>query len=265
MYPSPTSKTPLTKNGQIVTFVTVGSNAGVLSYSVLVVQLSLKRGKVMNKLFLIVTLSTVAMLVACASGPVEATRIVEAETEVEVEVTREVEVKVEVTRVVEVEIEVTREVEVEVEITREVEVTPKPSPTPEPISYEDYADWRNEVADTFIRGVETLGDVERVNLVRFLEGVMEVELNTKWASRDSQPEVTWAVVTGLASVAEDDMDIAWRKKAVDSEDFTLLLRTYSTNGDYRYQSETDYDTLMKLANRSMSYDEWVEAANAGFK
>ncbi|WP_420642414.1 hypothetical protein [Candidatus Leptofilum sp.] len=73
--------------------------------------------------------------VACASEPVEVTRVVENDVEVTrfVEVTREVEREVEVTREVEVPVEVTTEVEIEVTRIVEVEVTAVPTQTPTPL------------------------------------------------------------------------------------------------------------------------------------
>lgn len=94
----------------------------------------------MKRMLIIVALFTIVVLAACASEPVEVTRVVSEVSESEVEVTRIVETKVEVE--VEVEIEVTRLVEIPVEVTRIVEevviVTPTslpPTSTPETPDY----------------------------------------------------------------------------------------------------------------------------------
>jgi hypothetical protein len=49
------------------------------------------------------------------------------------------------------------------------------------------------------------------------------------------------------------------------DDFIIHITTYSANGDYRYQSDTDFDTLMKLHDKQITYEEWVVASNAGFR
>ncbi|GJM42995.1 MAG: hypothetical protein DHS20C20_32770 [Ardenticatenaceae bacterium] len=89
------------------------------------------------KLKLPILILSLLLFVACASEPVEVTRVVENDVEVTkiVEVTREVDREVEVTREVEVPVEVTTEVEIEVEVTRivEVEVTAVPTQTPTPL------------------------------------------------------------------------------------------------------------------------------------
>lgn len=200
-------------------------------------------------------------LVSCSSSePIVETVVVRetvvAEVPVTVEVTRVVEA--EVTRIVEVE--VTRLSEVEAVVTATPPPTPRPSPT---------AEWTREsiqadLAQAIIDDIEALDDVDRVNLVRFDKGLLEMELNTAWASRDRQPEVSWQVVTILAS-AFSQASADQRFNLTGSEDLVLSLTTYSTDGEYRYRSATDYDTMVKLDNRSVSYEEWVQIANAGFR
>lgn len=93
----------------------------------------------MEKVLTVIFLSSSVILVACASEPVEVTRIVTSETEVEVTRLVETEIEVEVTRLVEVPVEVTR-------IVQElVIVTPTPPPlTPAPVPTE--ADHEQEIS-----------------------------------------------------------------------------------------------------------------------
>jgi hypothetical protein len=181
-----------------------------------------------------------------------------------VEVTREVGVPqtVEVTR------EVTKIVEKVVKETVEVEVvvtaTPRPTRRPTATPERTMEDWQSEMAEAIISDLEGFSDVERVNLVRWDEGLLEIEVQTQWASRDNQPEVSWTIIATFAEPLAD-MSEGQRMALTGSEDLTVKLTTYSTDGDYRYRSETDFSTLVKLKNRSMSYDEWVQAANAGFR
>ncbi|WP_420630242.1 hypothetical protein [Candidatus Leptofilum sp.] len=84
------------------------------------------------KLKLSILLLGLLFVVACASDPVEVTRVVENDVEVTrfVEVTREVEKEIEVTREIEVPVEITSEVEVTRIVEVEVEVTAVPTQTP---------------------------------------------------------------------------------------------------------------------------------------
>jgi hypothetical protein len=203
------------------------------------------------------------LLVACAAPApmeVEVTRLVEVTRAVEVEVTRAVRVEVEVTRVV----PVPQTVEVEVPVT--VVVAPSRTPTPRATATptRSMADIQADVADAFVRDLEEFDDVERVNVVRFAPGRMEMELYTVWASQDSQPNVSWTIVTTLAS-ALADLTPGQRINLTGSEELVFALTTYSTDGDFRYQSETDFATLEALASRSMSYEEWLAASGAGFR
>lgn len=197
----------------------------------------------------IVAITLVVVLAACAQPDPEI-----------VEVTREVEVPqtVEVTR------EVTRIVEETVEV--EVVVTPTPTPAPPATATPERTteDWQSEMGEAIISDLEGWDDVQRVNLVRWSQEGVEIELHTVWASRDNQPEVSWDIVSVLSEVWAD-MTEGQRVNLTGSEDFTMRLVTYSTDGDYRYVSETDFDTLVKVNNRSMGYEEWIQAANAGFR
>jgi len=197
---------------------------------------------------LLVILVVLVVLVACTAEPqmVEVTRLV---TEIsEVEVTRLV---TEIS-----EVEVTRLVEVETEVTRIVEVTPEPTPTKRATATPTYDEWVKEFSDWFIEETESIPGVDRVDLFRVVNGVMEVELSTSVLSEDYQPRVSWDVVSAFSGFVAEE---------IENDSFVLSLKTYSGLGEYRYQSETDYDTFLKLNNRTMSYDEWVEAANAGFR
>lgn len=163
-------------------------------------------------------------------------------------------------------VEVTREVTRIVEQTVEVLVTPTPTVPPPATATPERAmeDWQSEIGEALISDLEGFDDVERVNLVRWDTGLLEIEVNTVWASRDNQPEVSWNIVTTLADVLTQ-MTEGQRMTLTGSRNLTLRLTTYSTDGDYRYVSETDFSTLVKLDSRSISYEEWIQAANAGFR
>jgi hypothetical protein len=135
-------------------------------------------------------------------------------------------------------------------------------PTEEPaISVEEA---QSRFIKIIVDNLEDDGDIERVNLARFDDGVFEMELHTAWASKDSQPDVSYDVVQFLA-VAISGVDDEKMKQMADGDRFAFSLTTYSTDGDYRYRSETDLATLRKVEARAISYEEWVEASGAGFR
>jgi hypothetical protein len=202
-----------------------------------------------RSLLVVLTITLLVVLPACA----------EPESEI-VEVTREVEVlqTVEVTR------EVTKIVKETVEVEVVVTVTPTPTPRATATPERTMEDYQSEIGEAIISDLEGWDDVQRVNLVRWGEGWVEIELETSHYTRDTQPQVSWDVASIFAE-AFAEMSEGQRVALAGSEDFTMRLTTYSAEGDYRYRSETDFDTFVKLSNRSIGYEEWVQAANAGFR
>jgi len=189
----------------------------------------------------------VIVLAACGQAPTQTVEVVSVER-----------VTVEVTRIVTKEIEVTRLVKEE-----------KKSETPTKNAYVPTNTRGVEDSKAFIReglvdAFETLTDVEKVNLARYDKGVFEVEVQTAWASQDKQPIISWMLVDLLAYVF-GDMEPGQRITLTGSEDFTMVVTTYSTDGKHRYKSETDFATLEKVNNQSISYVEWIILANAGFR
>ncbi len=120
------------------------------------------------------------------------------------------------------------------------------------------------VTQPAINVIELASGVQRVNLLRWSTGQLEVELSTIYSSRGNQPDVSWNVVTLIAEVFSA-LGPGQRFNLTGSEDFVFSLTTYSDNGDYRYYSETNYETFVRLNNRSISYNEWIEASVAGFR
>ena len=167
---------------------------------------------------------------------------------------------VEVTRIVTKEVEVTRLVQEE----QSSELPSKSTSVPTPTIQRSRMDHQSSISQATVEDLEKLDDVERVNLVKFDEGVYEIEIQTVWASQDSQPEVSWLIVTLMARVFADASP-GQRMTLTGSEELTLVLTSYSTNGDFRYKSETDIDTMIRVNNRSISYEDWILLANAGFR
>jgi len=113
--------------------------------------------------------------------------------------------------------------------------------------------------------LEKLGDVETVTTVRAGSESLEIELRTQWASQDRQPDVSYEAIRSLAIVfggASEDKDLLF--VAGNPQHFSILITTYSVDGEYKYSSLTYYDTLVKILNKQITYDEWVKASGAGF-
>jgi hypothetical protein len=113
--------------------------------------------------------------------------------------------------------------------------------------------------------IEKLGDVETVTTVRPGSESLEIELRIQWASKDRQPDVSYETILMLAIVfgsASEEQDLPF--VAGNPQHFSILLTTYSVDGDYKYSSLTYYDTLVKLYNKQITYDEWVNEAKADF-
>ncbi len=127
------------------------------------------------------------------------------------------------------------------------------------------ADMRQSIVDAVITDLATFEDVESVSVARFNNGVLEIELKTVWASQDRQPDVSWKIISAFAGAYGKVPKTNMFRIAGGPGPFAIQLTTYSTDGGYRYQSVSDWDTLAKLASKSMSYEEWVTTSGAGFK
>jgi len=112
-------------------------------------------------------------------------------------------------------------------------------------------------------GVADLEDVDSVTYTRFHNGALELVLRTKSAEPDDQGEVSWIVLNmfaePLARVGQDTLE------AVTGGPFNIALTVYSIDGSYRYRSVTDWETLLRVAQEAISYEEWQSFTGAGFK
>ena len=133
--------------------------------------------------------------------------------------------------------------------------------TPGPATH--FEEVRNNLLNAVVTDVSGYAGVKNVTLARFNNGMLEIDLTTKWASQDSQPAMSFTVIQALAdSFGTLDRDVL---EYLAEGSFKIHLTTHSANGDYRYQSMTDWDTLKNLANKAISQEEWAKAAGAAFK
>jgi hypothetical protein len=146
--------------------------------------------------------------------------------------------------------------------------TPKPTYTRGPTNTPPKT--REEIRSEFVQLWAdylpvSVSDVETITTSRINNGRLEIELKTMWASEDRQANVSYEIIQALAEILVDGMPPKTAAEIVGSDEFIVDLVTYSTNGDYRYESTTNYDTLLKVHNKSITYDEWVATSNAGFR
>jgi len=103
-------------------------------------------------------------------------------------------------------------------------------------------------------------EIKTVNYVHATkeDGVttIDIEGKTMWASKNRQADASFKAI-GLFAAAYDDAQQAKGKTRI-------RLTTFSVDGGYRYTSTTNPDTLAKLYNKQITYDEWVQESGAGF-
>jgi len=144
--------------------------------------------------------------------------------------------------------------------------TPKPTATPKPMFTQtpkpSLEEVRKNLLTSIIDGLSEFTDIESVTSARFNNGALEIELKTIWASQERQPVVSFTIVKSLseafAKLNKENLEV------VVGGPFTINLTTYSVYEEYRYTSVTDWDTLVKLAKKSISFEEWVLLSSAGF-
>lgn len=145
--------------------------------------------------------------------------------------------------------------------TRAATATRQPSKTPEPDFEATVVAIRENLCKVVISLEGDIG-IERVNLCKIEGGILSIELRTDHYSRDSQPDVSFDLIQILAELGDVSKDRF--ERVLDGPDPRIQIVTYSADGGYKYASVTDYETLIRLYKRSISYDEWIDAAGAGF-
>jgi ABC-type oligopeptide transport system substrate-binding subunit len=110
-----------------------------------------------------------------------------------------------------------------------------------------------------------VSDIDSITTLRKGNDSLEIELRTIWASKDRQPNVSFEAIQLLAiTFANLREGQALNFVTGNPQHFSILLTTYSVDGNYKYSSLTYYDTLVKLYNKQITYSEWVNEAKAGF-
>ena len=131
----------------------------------------------------------------------------------------------------------------------------------------DVDEVRADFVDMIRRGLEAdtgeLGEFERVDVIHMDgEGTLEIEGHLVWSSKDRQPESNWESIAFLSLFAE--VLEATPVNLFGGEPMIHII-TVSTDGDHRYESLTDWETLTGVADRLIGFDGWVERSDAGFR
>jgi hypothetical protein len=158
---------------------------------------------------------------------------------------------------------------------REKTATPSPTRTaqtatssPSAIPTKTLEDLRDDFADLIAEYLEQGGGSNEVRTVRSVHfsqgGFFDIELETLWASRELQPSVAYEVVYWLGKAWVDSPDeLFYRLSGQDR--FVVRLVTYSRGGEEPHTSETDLETVKKVARMEITYEEWKVTSNAGFR
>lgn len=149
----------------------------------------------------------------------------------------------------------------EVTATAEPTKTATPTATPEIQNIEEL---RDEFLRVTVEALESLDDIQAVTVARIGGGILEIEIRTVWASKDRQPDVSYLLINAYFATAFKDWAQSDVENLFDGPNPIIRVVSYSSEGSYKYQSMTNWITLMKLANRQITYEEWLIAANAGF-
>ena len=157
--------------------------------------------------------------------------------------------------------------------------TPIPTLTPRPTSTrkstntaapaQSLESLQQEMIDIFIRLLENgegLEAIEEVTVVRFGDpGIVEIELVNAYSAQDNQSDLSYDVIRFLSQGIIGGMDLETASMLANGDDFAIRLTTYSNDGDYKYQSETSWEVMESIANKEITYEEWVKLSNAGFR
>jgi hypothetical protein len=128
-------------------------------------------------------------------------------------------------------------------------------PDPDPI--------RQQALRAAADALSNVADISDVPAIQFRDGTLQIEIKTTWPGRIRQAAVSYTVVRVVAErLAKFDRE---QLEAASGSPFAINLTTYSSEGEYRFRSVTDWETVQKLASNSISYEEWVVLADGGFR
>lgn len=143
---------------------------------------------------------------------------------------------------------------------------PTATPTPIPATPTRTIEERQRLLLDFLTGQTLLDYVgaEAANVARVANNSIELEYRTRWSAQSNQPDVSYRIIQEIGDVVKSWSPEVARLVFGDA-DFRVNLTTYSTSGNYRYQSSTTFTVLRQVGQKAISYQEWLAASQAGFR
>jgi hypothetical protein len=144
-------------------------------------------------------------------------------------------------------------------------VEPSPTETITPQNTPTKETTLKDIKDSIEKYLLIVDGVKSVTMINIGTGEFNIEFTETWASKDRQPPVNFEVIRGLSQA----LTMGGKQKLLDkfggNNDFIVKLTSYSSDGGYKYSSETHYNTMEKLANKDISFDDWVSESGAAFR
>ncbi len=129
-------------------------------------------------------------------------------------------------------------------------------PKPKPTSTRDAESIRAEFIALTAQFVGQVSGVNKVNMVRGNNGALEIEVVSDYLSDDILTAIAYDIAQTLAASYKDltESDIA---ALASGTSFALNLNVLETVGTKKAVSSTDFATLKKLADLSITQSEWA--------
>jgi hypothetical protein len=138
------------------------------------------------------------------------------------------------------------------------------TPTPDPILNSTLAIARNQMTTALTEWLKSQPVVSYLHTVQFKDNNIQAELRTCYATKERQPEVSYQIIQGLADMLSG-LSMEHSMLLANGGVLSLDLITYSIDNLFKYESVTTYPTLLMVASKSITYDDWVRVSGAGFK
>lgn len=138
-----------------------------------------------------------------------------------------------------------------------------PSQVVQPTTNATQESQRQELLTQITDAILPIDFVKHVTLARFNGGVLELEVTLTHDEKDAVPTVSYYVALAVAQIIGGyDQNTL---ENIAGGPGSLSITTYSLSGLFPYHSSTDYATLLRLSQRSISYEEWMTLSKAGFR
>ena len=145
---------------------------------------------------------------------------------------------------------------------------PAPTNTPEPtpalaeaatLPAEQQSAWFT-FEQTIVSLITSVEGVRVVHWVKLTDGVIEIDLQTKWQAADSQPKVAYDVIHQLSGFCTNTMEAqiaAYTGVTAPS----IHITTESVDELYVFKSLTTFDQCVKVGFGDLNFTDWQKEAN----